>query len=396
MKHEKMARALFKGPVEKVLPEGFDENLIESFFNGSERAVVALFDADAHAPADIAGNVTGEEPVSTEVPETPEEGGGAKPNWAKGGDNTTVEATEETTETNVSSGGKGNGRKKKDAVQSEPAPEEEPAPADETTAGDTSVPDAEPEPVTDPDPAPEPVTEPVATAAPTSNVDFVSGLDTPDGFNVWIDFKGDWTASQRQDVEAAAELISDIVIGDVADSNGIDDLMISAQLTSIDGSDGFWGWGGYTSTRADNRLPVDGYLRLDTADIAKMESYGVVDDFAFHEMLHAMGFGTAWSGMGLVETVDGSLRFTGENATLAYNNEFAAVAGSDSLSAFGVPVEMEGGSGTQGVHWDHDTFGEEMMTGQLGFTNVVSDMTIAALEDMGYQTVFDPDMYGYA
>ncbi|MGA9411468.1 MAG: leishmanolysin-related zinc metalloendopeptidase, partial [Roseobacter sp.] len=127
-----------------------------------------------------------------------------------------------------------------------------------------------------------------------------------------------------------------------------------------------------------------------------MESYNLVDDFAFHEMLHAMGFGTAWSGMGLVETVNGSLRFTGESATLAYNNEYSQIASGDALSGFGVPVEMEGGSGTAGVHWDDDTFGSEMMTGQLNGVNSVSDMTIAALEDMGYETIFDPDMYGYA
>lgn len=226
-------------------------------------------------------------------------------------------------------------------------------------------------------------------------MDYVSGTDTPDGFNVWIDFIGEWTASQRQDVEAAAEMISDIITADLADSNGIDDIMISAQLTSIDGTGNYWGWGGYTSLRTDTGLPDQGYLRLDIADIGRMESLNLIEDFAFHEMLHAMGFGTAWSSMGLVETINGSLRFTGENATLAYNNEFSHIASGDALSAFGVPVEMEGGSGTAGVHWDDATFGTELMTGQLNGTNVVSDMTIASLEDMGYQTIFDAELYGY-
>ena len=378
MKHAKMTNGLFKGPVEKVLPEGFDAQLIESFFNGSERAVAALIDADARAPGDIIGTVMGNEPIFADEPVNLDEGGGAKPKWAKGGDSTTTDTTDDT----VSSGGKGGGRKNKKVEQADTAPEEETAPKVETTS--------------DPALESEPASASEVVATPPAGVDYISGSDTPDGFNVWIDFVGEWTASQRQNVEAAAELISDIVTGDIADSNGIDDIMLTAQLTSIDGTDGYWGWGGYNSVRSGSRLPDEGYLRLDTADIARMESYNLIDDFAFHEMLHAMGFGTGWSSMGLVETVNGSLRFTGENATLAYNNEFSHIASGDGLSGFGVPVEMEGGSGTAGVHWDDDTFGSEMMTGQLNGTNSVSEMTIAALEDMGYETIFDPDVYGYA
>jgi hypothetical protein len=162
----------------------------------------------------------------------------------------------------------------------------------------------------------------------------------------------------------------------------------------VDGGGGAFAWGGYTSVRPDSYLPSQGYIRLDSADLSTMQSYGLVDDFAFHEILHAMGFGTAWNAMGLVDNVNGDLRFTGENAIQAYNDIYATIAANDPLSAIGVPVETDGGSGTAGVHWDHATFGAEMMTGALNTRqNVISDMTIAALEDMGYDTIYASDEF---
>ncbi|WP_299785880.1 leishmanolysin-related zinc metalloendopeptidase [uncultured Marivita sp.] len=228
-----------------------------------------------------------------------------------------------------------------------------------------------------PDPQPSPVL-----------ADFVSGLDTPDGFNVSVSFDGAWTDSMIQQFVQGVEMISDIIIGDLPDVNGIDDIHITASLTSIDGSGGYWGWGGTTASRAESLLPSSGYIKLDEADIGAMESYDLIDDFVFHEILHALGFGTSWNAMGLVDTIDGSLRFIGENAIKAYNDVYSAIASNDPLSAYGVPVEMDGGSGTAGVHWDDATFGKEVMTGQLDFSNNVSDMTIAALQDMGYETVY--------
>ena len=92
--------------------------------------------------------------------------------------------------------------------------------------------------------------------------------------------------------------------------------------------------------------------------------------------------------MGLVENIDGDLRFTGENATTEYNSDYASVAAADSFSFIGVPIETDGGSGTAGVHWDDATFNNEIMTGYLNYNNLRSDMTVAALEDMGYDTIY--------
>ncbi len=96
-----MAKVLFKGPMQKVLPDGFDEKLIEAFLNGSERAVAALAEADA--PAEILTNVTLDDPIPANEPFSVDDGGGAKPSWAKKGGDTTT--TSETTDDSVSSGG---------------------------------------------------------------------------------------------------------------------------------------------------------------------------------------------------------------------------------------------------------------------------------------------------
>ena len=53
------------------------------------------------------------------------------------------------------------------------------------------------------------------------------------------------------------------------------------------------------------------------------------------------------------------------------------------------PVETDGGSGTAGGHWDDEIFEDEIMTGFISDENYVSSMTVASLEDLGYDTVWD-------
>lgn len=393
-----------------ILPPGFDPALIAAFFSGRSQdvdadvpansatglttpnaaATEALANADERAVADLARllDLPNHEDdtidTGTDLQDNPPDdvdGAGAKPDFAGSGN----------TKDGGSGGGKGGGKGKnapaeetptepvaEDPVTTDPAP----APEEDTTATD-------PTGGTEPDPAP-PTGPETNTGSTDPNV-YVSGLDTPEGFNIQINWIGSWTDALKQDVIWAAEKISDIVTGDIASHNGIDDINISASITSVDGTGGAWAWGGYSSLRSDSFLPSEGYIRFDTADLSKMESYDLVDDFAFHEMLHAMGFGTAWKTMGLVEDFDGDLRFTGDQATTTYNDLYAMLSADDPLAAYGVPVETDGGSGTAGVHWDHDTFGQEIMTGTLAMNNVISDLTIAALDDMGYETIHGQD-----
>lgn len=256
-------------------------------------------------------------------------------------------------------------------------------------------------PVTDPvidSPEPTPAPAPAPTPTGPATYDFLSGQDTPNGFNIGLIFSGTgWTDALKLGFKQAAEYLSDIIVGDVAavttTTGVVDDIRIKVSLTALDGTGGLGGWGEYTSVRSGSYLPSEGSVKMDSADSANWLAKGIWDDFALHEMLHCLGFGTGWKSMGLVQDFSGDLRFTGDNATAMYNKLYPLLAGPDLLSDFGVPVETDGGTGTAGVHWDDTTFKNEIMTGTLNYTNVVSDMTIAALEDMGYNTIYVPDLF---
>ena len=195
----------------------------------------------------------------------------------------------------------------------------------------------------------------------------------------------------------AADLISSIITGDIADarvpgfgifrSNIVDDVRIDASLADIDGSGGVLGQAGPTAYRTDSLLPATGIMEFDVADAADFDAINMFNDIVFHEMMHVLGFGTLWEAMGLVtNNGNGTSDFNGANVATAYAAEFGGS---------GPSIETEGGPGTAGGHWNEDgsdgyAFENEIMTGYIDVTgNYLSNTTIAALEDMGYETVFD-------
>jgi Leishmanolysin len=71
----------------------------------------------------------------------------------------------------------------------------------------------------------------------------------------------------------------------------------------------------------------------------------------------------------------------GGNAT----REFSAIPGCSS-----VPVEKDFGEGTACGHWDEDCMGDELMTGFIGRSPTpLSRITVATLQDVGYQVNYD-------
>ena len=212
-------------------------------------------------------------------------------------------------------------------------------------------------------------------------------------FNINIDFEGDWTPELQQRFVVAAEYLSAIIRGDLRDRAGIDDIAIKATLSDIDGPGGVLGQAGPTALRAASALPFRGEMEFDLADAAGYDGQGLFDDIVIHEMIHALGFGTVWGRMDLTHGaafLDGLL-FTGRNAQAAFKSLFPKVHDDASWFRKGVPLETDGGPGTADGHWDEDTFHRELMTGYLDRRAYVSPMTVAALEDMGYRTVFDAD-----
>ncbi len=211
------------------------------------------------------------------------------------------------------------------------------------------------------------------------------------GYNILIDFKGSWTATLQDALTDAADFISSIIVGDVSDvffrGEIIDDLSITAKLTEIDGEGGILGQAGPTAIRTSNYLPAVGVMEFDVTDADAFYQMQLWDEIVLHEMLHTVGFGTIWDFKGLVaDSGTDNPTFTGAYATSAYEDLFGAV------DASGVPLEQDGGSGTAESHWDEETFGAELMTGYLDVSgNYLSGMTVASLEDLGYDTTWTTD-----
>lgn len=116
-------------------------------------------------------------------------------------------------------------------------------------------------------------------------------------------------------------------------------------------------------------------------------------DTIFHEFGHVVGIGSLWVENGLI---DENGQFIGEMGLDKFQRDFAP-------DATVVPIEDAGGAGTAGGHWDEGTnltginpnspyfgrpFDEEIMTGIASLSNFLSDVTIGAFFDLGYEVNF--------
>jgi hypothetical protein len=203
-------------------------------------------------------------------------------------------------------------------------------------------------------------------------------------FKIEVRFLGGLTQSQMEIFEAAANRWSEIITGDLQSvqlptGEVVDDLLIDAQGVNIDGVGGVLGRAGPQFIR-DNALPAKGIMEFDTADLQSMESDGSLLNVIIHEMGHVIGIGTIWDEKGLlVGCPTANPIFLGAKARA----EFAALTNGDAAP---VPVANTGGPGTRCGHWRESVFGHELMTGFLNNgANPVSRMTIASLEDLGYE-----------
>lgn len=225
------------------------------------------------------------------------------------------------------------------------------------------------------------------------------------GFDIVFDYTGNPTASQQAIFEAAEATWEGIITG-YQDTVFATTLTISVDLSFIDGSGGTLGFAGPTNVRTgigNNFLYASaGEMTFDSADVSDLEASGTFDDVILHEMAHVIGIGTLWSSSAVGAPgrqelyVDNSGEYTGANGVAAYNEEFAQ------SGAF-VPVELGGGDGTANGHWNevsdgaYDTgitslitgqdFKHEIMTGWLNAPLYISNLTIAGMQDIGYNTI---------
>ena len=206
-------------------------------------------------------------------------------------------------------------------------------------------------------------------------------------FNIGLGFDPSLTSSQRSAFNAAARRWAQVIVGDLADVRDdglvIDDVHIDVAAREIDGRGGMLAQASPSAYREGaapgGNLPYRGFVEIDSADIAALESAGQLLDVLTHEMAHVLGFGTAWEQAGLLRDTGGTNpRFTGAVATAQYNAIFGR-------NETGVPVENDGGPGTHDTHWRESVFGSELLTGYIDKgKNPISRVTVGSLADLGY------------
>ncbi|MEJ6403652.1 Ig-like domain-containing protein [Yoonia sp. 2307UL14-13] len=263
-----------------------------------------------------------------------------------------------------------------------------------TVVDRTPAPDPDPDPAPDPDPTP-PKGDPFENGALRT---YTSGGERDTSFNIDLVFDGPgWTVDIQRAFVRASEFLSSVIIGDTQDTGArfgraaVDDIQINVDLENIDGRGGTLAFAGPRATGPEG-LTSYGGATFDTADLAGLSRSGALDDVIVHEFYHALGFGTLFRNKGLLE----NNRFTGEFTTQLYNDEFPEFSNRDGGSQFGLPTQRGGG------HFDEGIFGAELNTPSLNFRdNFISGLSIAALEDLGYDTYlnnpFDAnDLFGIA
>jgi hypothetical protein len=163
----------------------------------------------------------------------------------------------------------------------------------------------------------------------------------------------------------------------------VDDVVIYATITPIDGPGKILGSAGPCLVRSSSRLSLVGVMEFDVADVNLLVATGRFPGVILHEMLHVIGVGTVWRDHGLIAGSGGAdPRYTGPLASARCN-----ALGGAPVCGTTVPVENVGGPGSIESHWRESVFDNELMTSIAEFTGVptpFSAITIGSLEDIGY------------
>jgi hypothetical protein len=251
------------------------------------------------------------------------------------------------------------------------------------------------------------LTATVATAGITGNPVTFTATGVAAAYHIDVRFLTSMSPSRQAAFTNAAAKWETLIYGDVPDvsvnlapgmcgSNSpalhetIDDIVILATVDSIDGPGNILGQAGPCLIRSSGLLPVLGVMMFDSADVAQLEADGEFGIVIQHEMGHVLGYGTIWSGLGLLVGAGGSdPHFVGAQAITAFDDN-----GGQTYSA-GAKVPVENcvgfppgscGSGTQDSHWRESVFDTELMTGFLNsrVPNPLSVITTASMGDLGY------------
>ncbi len=214
-------------------------------------------------------------------------------------------------------------------------------------------------------------------------VRFVGTLPSASVQTAFSDAESRWEDLLIGDLAAVAVTLAAadcVTVAHPAVAETIDDVVIFAEVTAIDGSGGVLGQAGPCVVRTTGNLALVGVMQLDEADLSDLEVSSDLVETIIHEMGHVFGFGlgTPWTTT-LVDSAGTDPYWPGTEAVKQYD-----LNGGTSTNK--VPVANTGGMGTADAHWREAEMGRELMTGfiNIGSVNPLSSITVGAMKDMGY------------
>ncbi len=138
-------------------------------------------------------------------------------------------------------------------------------------------------------------------------------------------------------------------------------------------------------------LPFYSTIKLDAADIAGFEASGDLEELMLREIGRALGFGSLWAKLEKVD-YDPSTLACNTLTSFSTRPTFIGTAAKTRYNTLGgagnPPVEDGINAEVRCSSWDENIFDSELMTSTFdkGQNNILSLVTIAAMQDIGYTT----------
>lgn len=210
-----------------------------------------------------------------------------------------------------------------------------------------------------------------------------------------------WENSIYGDIQGVITGAQDSVCGfpTVSMNETVDDLVIYANIDSIDGPGQVLGSAGPCLVNGVTFLTTVGGMRFDTADLSTMAA-AELNAVILHEMGHILGFNSfTWNNGGRTCALNLSSGSAGSVTSL--DTHFACAAGRAAFDSIGgtsytgglkVPLEncasgvpASCGPGNYNSHWRESVFNHELMTAYLDVgTSAMSRLSLASFIDNGY------------
>ncbi|MEM6786446.1 MAG: leishmanolysin-related zinc metalloendopeptidase [Myxococcota bacterium] len=164
-------------------------------------------------------------------------------------------------------------------------------------------------------------------------------------------------------------------------------IVIFADITPIDGAGGILGSAGPCLIRSQDRSPVSGLMRFDSADVANLVDAGAFEAVILHEMGHVLGVGTLWGYEGFLrnpsvpDAPGADTHHVGPRTRAAFD----AIGGQFFQGGASVPVENSARPGSGDGHWRESVATNELMTPFLDSgVAPLSRLTVASVDDFPY------------